>query len=196
MAREPGELWNDLGHALARSGEAVATEEDYEHGYKREVRQDLERYVAFRVGVEHYGLSIGQIAEISKVFSVTPVPRTADFVVGIGNVRGVVIPVVDLAARLRLMGTSPHGREARTLIVRHDGELYGLVVDEVLGVVTIAPEELEEAPGAIAGARGEYIRALTRYRGQILIVLELTTVLAAAAFVAPSVAAGSWRGEA
>jgi purine-binding chemotaxis protein CheW len=196
MARETGEMWNDLAHAMARSGEAVATEEDYEHGYKREVRQDLERYVAFRVGVEHYGLSIGQIAEISKVFAVTPVPRTADFVMGIGNVRGVVIPVVDLAQRLRLDHPAPSGRDARTLIVRHEGELYGMVVDEVLGVVTIAPEELEEAPGAIAGARGEYIRALTRYRGQILIVLELHTVLAAASFVAPSVASASPRGEA
>ena len=62
MARE-GDLWR----ALDRSGESLATEEDYEHGYKREVRQDLERYVAFRVGVELYGLSIRQIAEIAKV---------------------------------------------------------------------------------------------------------------------------------
>lgn len=191
MAREPGELWNELGHALARSGESVATEEDYEHGYKREVRQDLERYVAFRVGVEHYGLSIGQIAEISKVFIATPVPRTAEFVLGIGNVRGVVIPIVDLAVRLRLPQTGPQGRDARTLIVRHRDELYGLVVDEVLGVVTIAPEDLEDAPGAISGPRGEYIRALTRWRGQILIVLELSTVLLPADFVASSLRRGS-----
>jgi purine-binding chemotaxis protein CheW len=130
------------------------------------------------------------------VFAVTPVPRTSEFVLGIGNVRGVVIPVVDLAERLGLDKAGPLGREARTLIVRHEGELYGMVVDEVLGVVTIAPEELEEAPGAIAGARGEYIRALTRYRAQILIVLELHTVLAAGAFVAASVMPVGPRGEA
>src|SRR5687767_4866426 len=131
MAREPADLW----HALARSGESVATEEDYEHGYKREVRQDLERYVAFRVGVERYALSIGQIGEISKVFDVTPVPRTADFVLGIGNVRGVVIPVLDLAVRLRLPVHGGPRPAARTLIVRHNDELYGLLVDEVLDVV-------------------------------------------------------------
>lgn len=184
MARE-GDLWR----ALDRSGESLATEEDYEHGYKREVRQDLERYVAFRVGVELYGLSIRQIAEIAKVFDVTPVPRTADFVLGIGNVRGSVIPVLDLFRRLRLSGERMVGRFARTLIVRHDDELYGLVVDAVIDVVTIAPEDLEEAPGAIAGPRGEYIHSLARIGGEILIVVELKTVLAAEAFIAPGVRA-------
>lgn len=178
MARDSQDLWN----ALDRTGETVATEEDYEHGYKREVRQDLQQYVAFRVSGENYGLSIGQISEISKVFDTTPVPRTADFVIGIGNVRGSVIPIIDLAVRLRLV---PEHRErsARILIVRHEDELYGMVVDEVLSVVTIAPEDLEEAPGAIAGPRGEYIRALARYEEDILIVLELSAVLEARDFI-------------
>lgn len=178
MARDGNDLWN----ALARSGESVATEEDYEHGYKREVRGDLRQYVAFRVCGESYGLSIDQISEISMVFETTPVPRTADFVIGIGNVRGRVIPIIDLARRLKLQ-ERPRGRDARVLIVHHDDELYGLVVDEVLYVVTIAPEELEDAPGAIPGARGEYIRALTRLEDDILIVLELGTVLEARDFV-------------
>lgn len=199
MAHEGADLWNSLGNALARSGESVATEEDYEHGYKREVREDLQQYVAFRVSGESYGLSIGQISEISKLFETTPVPRTADFVIGIGNVRGSVIPIVDLARRLQLT-VHPRGREARVLIVRHVGELYGLVVDEVLDVVTIAPEDLEEAPGAIAGARGEYIRALTRLEDDILIVLELTAVLAARDFIKaglrPTVSTSSSGGRA
>lgn len=177
MARETNDPWSALAH-----GETMATEEDYEHGYKREVRRDLEQYVAFRVSGESYGLSIAQISEISKVFGTTPVPRTSDFVIGIGNVRGSVIPIIDLAKRLRLR-PRPHTRDARILIVRHEDELYGLQVDEVLYVVTIAPEDLEEAPGAIAGARGEYIRALTRLEDDILIVLELSAVLSARDFV-------------
>ncbi len=178
MARESNDLWN----SLARGGESMATEEDYEHGYKREVRQDLQQYVAFRVSGESYGLSIDQISEISMIFDTTPVPRTADFVLGIGNVRGSVIPILDLAKRLQLPHAEPE-RSARILIVRHDDELYGLHVDEVLSVVTIAPEDLEEAPGAIAGARGEYIRALTRLDDEILIVLELAAVLASHDFI-------------
>jgi purine-binding chemotaxis protein CheW len=101
---------------------------------------------------------------------------------GIGNVRGSVIPIIDLAKRLRLR-PRPLTRDARILIVRHENELYGLQVDNVWDVVTIAPEDLEEAPGAIAGSRGEYIKALTRLDNDILIVLELSTVLAARDFV-------------
>jgi purine-binding chemotaxis protein CheW len=177
MARESNDLWNALA-----AGDTLATEEDYEHGYKREVRRDLEQYVAFEVAGERYALSIAQISEISKLFETTPVPRTSDFVIGIGNVRGSVIPIIDLALRLRLRPRPP-SRDARVLIVRHEGELYGLQVDRVRDVVTIAPEDLEEAPGAIAGARGEYIKALTRLDNDILIVLELSTVLAARDFV-------------
>jgi purine-binding chemotaxis protein CheW len=177
MARESNDLWNVLA-----GGESTATEEDYEHGYKREVRRDLEQYVAFEVAGERYALPIALINEISKVFDTTPVPRTSDFVIGIGNVRGSVIPIIDLAKRLRLRPRPP-SRDARVLIVRHDDELYGLQVDRVRDVVTIAPEDLEEAPGAIAGSRGEYIKALTRLDTDILIVLELSTVLAPRDFV-------------
>ncbi|HRI11242.1 MAG TPA: chemotaxis protein CheW, partial [Nannocystaceae bacterium] len=91
MAADHDDLWQ----ALLRSGESVATDEDYEHGYKqREVRRDLRHYVAFKVGNETYGLPIAEIEEITKVFPTTYVPRTAEFLLGIGNVRGRIIPVV------------------------------------------------------------------------------------------------------
>lgn len=188
MTRESGDLWQ----GLLRSGEVVATEEDYEHGYKRELRRDLCQYVSFRVAGEMHGLPITDISEISKPFDTTPVPRTADFVVGIGNVRGIVLPVLDLPRRLRLR-PSQHGRDTRVLIVVHEHELYGLVVDEVLGVVPIAPEELEEAPGAIAGTRGEFIHALARQGGEIMVILELSTVLRAADFLGDMVGKGRTR---
>ena len=172
MAREPQDLWQ----ALLRGGESVATEEEYEHGYQREVRQDLRQYVAFRVGDEIYGLPIQEIEEISKVFPTTPVPRTAAFVIGIGNVRGNIIPIIDLRIRLRLH-SQELGRSARILIVKRESELYGLVVDEVLYVVPIAPESLEDAPGAISGARAEFIAALARHEGDLMIILQIDALL-------------------
>jgi purine-binding chemotaxis protein CheW len=171
---------------LAPSGESLATEEDYEHGYARTVRGDLRQYVAFRVGEETYGLAIGEIGEISKPMETTLVPRTADFVLGIGNVRGSVIPVVDLARRLRL-GSFVSSRATRVLIVRQQDELYGLVVDRVIGVVPIAPEDLEDAPEAIGGPKGEFISALARHDGELLIVLDLTELLRIRDFLDPSV---------
>jgi purine-binding chemotaxis protein CheW len=178
MTRESSDLWQ----ALLRSGEAVATEEDYEHGYRRELRGDLHQYVAFRVGGELHGIPISEIAEISKPFETTPVPRTAEFVLGIGNVRGTVLPIVDLPRRLHL-GPCRWGRRTRVLIAQHEEELYGLVVDEVLAVIPIAPEDLEDAPGAIAGTRGEFISALARQEGEIMVILDLATVLRGSDFL-------------
>ena len=136
----------DMWQALLRSGETLATDEDYEHGYKRDVPQDLQQYVSFRVSGEIYGLPIHEIEEISKVFGTTHVPRTADFLVGIGNVRGRIMPVVDLARRLRLRPVE-RGRTARVLIVNLNDEPYGLVVDAVIDVIRIPPEKIEEKPG-------------------------------------------------
>jgi len=189
MSVEREDLWT----ALLRSGEAIATDEDYEHGYKREVPQDLQQYVTFRVAGEIYGLPIHEIEEISKVFATTHVPRTADFLVGIGNVRGRIMPVVDLAKRLRLRSIE-RGRSARVLIVQLNDEPYGLVVDAVIDVTRIPPDKIEDKPGGITGARAEYIRGLGRRKGSgprlpgvegraseaaedIVIILNLVTLL-------------------
>jgi purine-binding chemotaxis protein CheW len=69
------------------------------------------------------------------------------------------------------------------LIVGLNDEPYGLVVDEVRGVVRIPPESMEECPGAIGGTRADYIRSLGRHEGDIIIVLELAEVLDAREFV-------------
>ena len=81
--------------------------------------------------------------------------------VGIGNVRGRIMPVVDLARRLRLRSVE-RGRSARVLIVQHNDEPYGLVVDAVIDVTRIPPDKIEDKPGGITGARAEYIRGLGR----------------------------------
>ncbi len=173
MSDETEDLWQ----ALLNSGEHVATDEDYEHGYKqREVRRDLRQYVAFRVGDEIYGLPIGEIEEITKLFQTTPVPRTASFLLGIGNVRGRIIPVVDLSVRLGLR-PQDYGRDARVLIVTLDDEPYGLQVHQVLEVVRIPPEQMEERPGGISGRRADYIRALGRCQDALVIILNLPEVL-------------------
>lgn len=190
MSVEREDLWT----ALLRSGETLATDEDYEHGYKREVPQDLQQYVTFRVAGEIYGLPIHEIEEISKVFATTHVPRTADFLVGIGNVRGRIMPVVDLARRLRLR-VIERGRSARVLIVQLNDEPYGLVVDAVIDVTRIPPDKIEDKPGGITGARAEYIRGLGRRKStgprltggvdarsnaaaeDIVIILNLSTLL-------------------
>ncbi len=175
MAGDDDVLWQ----ALLATGTQVATEADYEHGYKREMRSDLLRYVTFMIGHEIYGLPIEQIIEISTVFPTTPVPRTSEFVLGIGNMRGSVMPVIDLAVRLRLRREPKKPeRETRVLIVRHLDEPHGIVVDRVLEVISLPPEEMENTPGGIGSTRADFILGLGRDRRRLIIILDLATVLA------------------
>ena len=180
MASDEDDLWQAL---LAVTGDQVATEAEYETGYKREVRSDLLRYVTFTVRGEIYGLPIERIVEISTMFPTTPVPRTSAFVVGIGNMRGSVMPVIDLARRLNLGSVVP-SRETRVLIVRHEDEPHGIIVDRVLEVISLPPEDMEGTPGGIGSTRADFILGLGRHRGRLIIVLDLHTVLAERDFLA------------
>ncbi len=178
MASESDQLWN----ALLQVGGNAATEADYEHGYRREIRTDLSRYVTFKINEERYGLPIEIIVEISMVLATTFVPRTADFVLGVGNVRGQILPVIDLARRLKLKRKSIPPKP-RVLIVRHNGEPHAIVVDEVEHVVSLPPEAMEETPGGIGSARADFVAALGRHEGQLTIILDLNQVLDPSAFV-------------
>ncbi len=172
----------DLWSQLATSGAPAPTEDIFAHGYATAGPDRSARFAVFRVGAEWYALPIACIEEISKVFDTTLVPKTAPFVVGIGNVRGRIMPVVDVATRL---GISSHvrGRESRMLIVRHADEPYALVVDEVRQVVGLQPDVDEPVPETMSAARRRYIQKLVRDEERLMAVLDLDTFLDPADFV-------------
>ena len=179
---EERDVQRDLWSQLATSGTPAPTEDIFAHGYAATGPGRIERFAVFRVGVEWYALPIACIEEISKVFDTTLVPKTAPFVVGIGNVRGRIMPVVDVATRL---GISSHvrGRESRMLIVRHDDEPYALVVDEVRQVVGLSPDADEPVPETMSAARRRFIQKLVRDEERLMAVLDLDTFLEPADFV-------------
>jgi len=174
---------DDLWHALLSSGAPVATEAEYERSHKIEARLESSRYVTFTIANETYGLPIRLIDQILKVFSTTVVPRTAPFLVGIGNVNGTIMPVIDLPVRLGFP-PQPRTRASRVLVIRHAGELHGLIVDTVIGVSAVARDSIEEAPGGIGRSRADFIECLGRVDGaRLVILLKVETVLTPEDFV-------------
>src|SRR6185369_12304933 len=107
-------------------------------------------------------------------------PRTPGFLTGIITVRGAVIPVIDLRARLKLPVTPPT-RAARILVVVKDGESYGLLVDAVSGVVRLAESEIEVPPSTLAGGEGVFLAGIGRHRvgrrDRMVILLSLQQVV-------------------
>lgn len=142
---------------------------------KREQRE--EQLVAFRLGEEYYGLEIGTVQEIITWQPVTRVPRTPAFVEGIINLRGNVIPVIDLRKRFE-MPRAELGRETRIVVVELGGRVVGLVVDGVSEVLRVTADKIEPPSSVIAGIDTEFIRAVAKTEERLIILLDPDRILA------------------
>lgn len=132
--------------------------------------------VTFKVGGEEFGLDVFSVHEILRWQGVTPVPRAPAFVEGVLDVRGAVVPVIDLRRRFEVPRYG-HDDETRIVLVEFGGERLGLVVDAVTEVLR-APETAISAPPAyIKGLAAEFVRGIVRLEGRLVILLDLDRIL-------------------
>jgi purine-binding chemotaxis protein CheW len=139
---------------------------------------DLNRqYVLFRVGPEEYGLPIARVSSIIRYETVTPVPRAPRAVQGVIDLRGRVIPVVDLGRRLFGVDFEP-GPRSRIIVTESDSGEVGLAVDEASEVATFAPDDLMPAPAAaVAPDIAEAFEAVVHIDERLVILLDLDRIL-------------------
>ncbi len=139
------------------------------------------KYLTFSLAGEEFGIGIMKIREIIGVMSITPIPRTPEYVKGVINLRGKVIPVLDL--RLRF-GMEAKEFTSRTCIVVVETESergrleMGLVVDSVSEVLNIREGEIEDTPSFGAELDNEYILGIAKAAGSIKVLLDIDRVLA------------------
>lgn len=139
--------------------------------------QREEQLVVFRLAEESYGLDIGAVQEIITWQPVTRVPRTPAFVEGIINLRGNVIPVVDLRKRFGL-GQTEAGRETRIVVVEIGALVIGLVVDGVSEVLRVPAEQIEASSAVISGVDTDFIRGVAKTAERLIILLDADQILA------------------
>lgn len=133
-------------------------------------------YLSFKLGADSYGVRIELITEILRPPPITEVPRAPLHVRGIVSVRGRLVTVVDLRARLRLHEEPFDGR-ARMLLADHYGEAIGLLVDEVQQVYRLADSEVEPA-AVLGGEQPAYILGIGRPAGgDVLVLLDMRQVI-------------------
>ncbi len=132
--------------------------------------------LSFRLRDEEYCVDIMSVREIRGWTRATPLPHAPPFVRGVINLRGTVLPVVDLSVRL---GMSPVAGEARNVIivVQVGGQTAGLLVDAVSDILALPPSELQPPPDLAADIAQRYISALTIVENRMIRVLDLETVL-------------------
>ena len=138
---------------------------------------DERQLVVFQLGAELYGVEIARVHEIIRLQAITRVPRAPAFVEGIINLRGKVIPVVDLRRRFGLP-TAEHTRASRIVVVEIGDQVVGLIVDAVSEVLRIAGATVEPPSPVVAGPESEYLRGIAKLPERLVMLLDLDRVLA------------------
>jgi purine-binding chemotaxis protein CheW len=139
------------------------------------MEKDLQ-IVGFRIGNETYGVRIGSVREIVRVPEITAVPSAPDSIEGVINLRGKIIPVMDLRKRFGLTEITTD-KKNRILVVEVDNKLLGLIVNSASEVLKIPPSEVE-APGSVFadGASG-YVTGVGKLKGRLIILLDISKLL-------------------
>ncbi|MGC2064226.1 MAG: chemotaxis protein CheW [Thermodesulfovibrionales bacterium] len=134
----------------------------------------MQKFAIFQIADEVFGITIDRVVEIIKVQKVFTIPGLPGFLSGVMNVRGLVVPLIDLRRRF---GTEPSGRKERIIIVRFEQEKIGLLVDEIREIMSLAPEEMTRPPSIFKGFKTEYITGLGRKGDRIIILLNIDNLL-------------------
>ena len=140
------------------------------------LQQDEQQLVVFDLSTESYGVDIGAVREIIRLQDITKVPRTPEFVEGVINLRGKVIPVVDLRKRFGLPAEK-ESKENRIVVVDIGAQDIGVIVDAVTEVLRIATESVEPPASVITTADSEYLLGIAKLDSRLIILLDLERVL-------------------
>jgi purine-binding chemotaxis protein CheW len=139
------------------------------------MEKDLQ-VVGFRIGNETYGVRIGAVREIVRVPEITAVPSAPDTIEGVINLRGKIIPVMDLRKRFGLTEITTD-KKNRILVVELDNKLLGLIVNSASEVLKIPPSDVE-APGSVfADGESGYVTGVGKLKGRLIILLDISKLL-------------------
>jgi purine-binding chemotaxis protein CheW len=132
--------------------------------------------VGFRIGRETFGLPIALVREIVRVPEITAVPNAPDYIEGVINLRGRIIPVVDLRKRFGEKVIEPH-KKNRIVVVELESRSLGLIVNSASEVMKIPPSEIEAPHNVFQEGELNYITGVGKLKGRLVILLDLTRVL-------------------
>jgi len=135
--------------------------------------------VTFKLENEEFGVDILKVQEINKMMNITKIPNAPFFIEGVINLRGKIIPIVDLRKKLGFE-SKPYDKATRIIVIELDGLVLGFVVDSVSEVLRIPSNTIEAAPSIVGGVESEYIEGVGKLEDRLLILLELKKIFVGA----------------
>ncbi len=144
---------------------------------QRNINGDTLQITAFRLGKEEFGIDILYIREIIRMPVITRVPNAPSYVLGIFNMRGKVVPVVDITQRLGVARRDEITDETKVIVVQVNNVLVGFVVDAVSEVQRIAKDIIVPPPALMENVNTKYVEGLAKLEERLIILLDLPKLL-------------------
>ncbi|GAC25547.1 chemotaxis protein CheW [Paraglaciecola mesophila] len=134
------------------------------------------QWVTYKLGEETYGINVMQVQEVLRHTEIAPVPGAPDYVLGIINLRGNVVTVIDTRARFGLAPTDLTDN-TRIVIIESDEQVVGILVDSVAEVVYLRSSEIDSAPNVGTEESAKFIQGVSNREGELLILVDLNKLL-------------------
>lgn len=146
-------------------------------GHSSQMAEDqILQYVTFRLDEETYGINVMQIQEVLRYTEIAPVPGAPDYVLGIINLRGNVVTVIDTRRRFGL-SDSEVSDHTRIVVLEIEGQVVGILVDSVAEVVYLRQSEIETAPNVGNEESARFIQGVCNKNGELIILVEFEKML-------------------
>ncbi len=142
---------------------------------RTEELSDSLQIVCFKIGNEEYGVDILQVQEILKVLKITKLPKSRPYMLGVMDLRGKIIPIVDLGKKFGIISTISDAM--RAIVVNIAGKQVGLAIDSVSHVMRVKSSEIEPPPPVVVkGISGKYINGVANSNGSLIIILDVDRI--------------------
>ncbi|MFC7514165.1 chemotaxis protein CheW [Herbaspirillum sp. GCM10030257] len=138
-----------------------------------------QEYLAFTLGKEEYGIDILKVQEIRGYETVTRIANAPDFIKGVVNLRGIIVPIVDMRIKFQL-GEPTYDQFTVVIILNIGGRVVGMVVDSVSDVITLSPEQIKPAPEMGTALNTDYLIGLGTIDQRMLILVDIDRLMSSA----------------
>ena len=133
--------------------------------------------VCFKIGNEEYGIDILQVQEILKIPKITKLPKSRAHILGVIDLRGKVIPIIDLGKKFGIIADL--SRSLRAIVVDIEGKQVGLAIDSVSHVVKVDSNDIEPPPPVVKGISGKYIVGIAKLKSGFVVILDINQIFSA-----------------
>ena len=137
---------------------------------------DILQLVTFNLANEEFGVDITRVQEINRMMDITKIPNAPEFIEGVVNLRGKIVPVVDLRKKLGFP-EKEHDKSTRIMVVEVKGMVLGFIVDSVSEVLRIPESTIEPPPSLVGGVESDYLNGVGKLDDRLLLLINLEKVI-------------------